>query len=222
MHFEQGTIEVTIVLIPYNNKDRFETRLERDLIPTILAHPSWNFQIVIIDNSDEDAKVSCASLDANNLDYAYRHSSKNLMYGPSMNLATQIAKYPYLVYLCSNHGHMYNPTWIDDLIYPIINNANVAMTGSHHPSCHPKALGFPSHLPSFHIQGGVFGARTSCLAKHPYSENENYKHWGSDVLECFQLLNAGYILYNVPTVKSVWRQNVNAPEKWKYVHDYSE
>jgi hypothetical protein len=215
-------INVTIVMIPYNNEDRFKTRLERDIIPTILAHPSWNFQIVIIDNSDEYNMRSCNILNAYNIDHVYKYPGYNLMYGPSMNLAVEASKHPYLVYVCSNHGHMYDPTWIDDLVHPIINDPLIAMTGSHYPSCYPGLLGFPSHLPAMHIQGGVFGARTEYLLNYPYTKNEHFVHWGSDVYECFQLLNAGFSLHDVTSVKSVWRQSVSDPERWKYVHDDSE
>src|SRR4051812_38586192 len=121
-------ISVTIVLIPYNNEDKFKIRLERDIMPTISAHPSWKFQIVIIDNSDERNRMSCDILNAYDLDYIYKCPGYNLMYGPSMNLAVKESKCPYLVYVCSNHGHMYEPTWIDDLINPMIKNPRIAMT----------------------------------------------------------------------------------------------
>jgi len=217
--FENG---VTIVLIPHNNPDRFKTRIERDILPTIVAHPTWKFQVVIIDNSDKDKRPSYNVLSEYDLQYICRWSGSNIMYGPGMNLAVALSQYPYLVYVCSNHGHMYDPTWIDDLVYPIIKDSNVAMTGSFYPSCNPIDLGFPTHLPQIHIQGGLFAARVEALRDHPYTNDPRWVHWGSDIYQCYKLLNAGLLLHDVPTVKSVWRQSVSSPETWKYVHDYSE
>ena len=215
-------IGVTIIIIPHNNAERFATRLERDVLPTIAAHPDWKFQLIIIDNSDEDQKPSYDVLDSLQLHYVCKRPGTNIMYGPAMNLAVQNSIYPYLVYVCSNHGHMYDPTWIDDLINPLIRDAKVAMTGSRYPSGDPSSLGFPPDLPPFHIQGGIFGARRDTLLSHPYTSNQHYIHWGSDVYQCFKLLSAGFELFNVPAINSVWRQNVSSPERWKYVHDYSE
>ena len=47
---------VSVILIPHNNAERFNMRMQRDVLPTIKAHPSWKFQLIIIDNSDEDKK----------------------------------------------------------------------------------------------------------------------------------------------------------------------
>ena len=219
---KQGDNGVTIVLIPHNNPVKFKTRLDRDILPTIAAHPTWKFQIIIIDNSDEDKRPSYNVLSDYNLQYICMWPGTNIMYGPGMNLAVELSQYPYLVYVCSNHGRMYDPTWIDDLIYPIVKDPKVAMTGSFYSSCNPSDLGFPDHLPQIHIQGGLFGARTETLRDYPYTDDPRWVHWGSDVYQCFQLLNAGFLLYNVPTVKSVWRRIVSSPQTWKYVHDYCD
>ncbi len=215
-------IEVAIILIPYNNSVKFQTRLEREIVPTIKAHSEWKFNVIIIDNSDEVNDINLNPLRAININPFYLRTGNNLMYGPAMNLALSLNLSPYIVYVCTNHGRMYHPTWVDDLLTPLINDGNIAMTGSHYPSCHPGSLGFPSHLPHIHIQGGVFASKTDLLLKYPYTNDERYKHGGSDIYQSFQLLNAGFILHDVSTIKSVWRQNISYPERWKYVHDYSE
>lgn len=219
---KEGEIGVTIVIIPHNNPDRFKKRLERDVLPTIAAHPDWKFQIVIVDNSDEDKKQAYDFSEWSNLEYICNWPGTNIMYGPAMNLALEVSIYPYLIYVCSNHGHMYDPTWIDDLVNPIITDSQIGMTGSHYPSCSPDFMGFPRELPSIHIQGGVFGARTEAMIAHPYTTDQRWIHWGSDIYQSFQLLNAGFHIYDVQTVKSVWRECLSSPEQWKYVHDYSE
>ena len=218
----KNEIGVSIVLIRHNNTGKFQTRLERDIIPTIEAHPEWKFQLIVIDNSDEEDRSFLEILERKNIPTVYRWPGTNIMYGPAMNLALKTDVYPIMVYVCTNHGRMYHTSWIDDLIAPIMNNPLVAMTGSFYNSCHPSALGFPSHLRPVHIQGGVFAASTEVMKKYPYSTDQRWIHWGSDVYQSFQLLNAGYLLEEVATVKSVWRQNLTTPHHWKYVHDNSE
>jgi glycosyltransferase involved in cell wall biosynthesis len=215
-------ISVSIIAILYNNADRFTVRLERDLIPTIHAHPDWKFQFVIVDNSDLDNKSTCQVLCDNDIEYVYLYPGNNIMYGPAMNLALESCKYPYVIYVCSNHGRMYDVTWIDDLLYPMIEDEKVAMTGSFYPSCSPVDMGFPPELPPIHIQGGLFGAKTAILQAFPYSLDQRWVHWGSDLYQSFQLLNTGFLLKDVPSIKSVWRQNLSSPERWKFVHDSSE
>jgi hypothetical protein len=218
----KAEIGATIVLIPHNNPQAFKTRLERDIIPTIVAHPAWKFQIIIVDNSDKDKKASYDILSDYQLEYICMCPGTNIMYGPGMNLAIGLSKYPYLVYACSNHGRMYDPTWIDDLIEPLIAHPKVAMTGSFYASCNPADLGFPVHLPHIHIQGGLFAARAEALRAYPYTNDPRWIHWGSDIYQSYTLLNAGFLLHDVITVKSVWRQRVSSPQSWKYVHDYCE
>ena len=213
---------VSIVLIAHNNRERFITRLEREVLPTIAAHPHWKFQLIIIDNSDVDNRELYNFKDEDRLQHLVIWPGSNLMYGPSMNLAVKVAIHPYLIYICSNHGRMYNPTWIDDLVNPMVQDSKIAMTGSSYPSGNPVEMGFPANLPPMHIQGGVFGARTETLIAHPYTTDERWIHWGSDIYLCYQLLLAGYVLHPVKTVNSVWRQCVSSPEQWKYVHDYAE
>lgn len=219
---KENEFGVTILLIAHNNIERLTKRLEQVVLPTIHAHPDWKFQLIIIDNSDADKRQMYILTDEANLTCLIMRSDNNLMYGPAINLAVTMATYPYLVYVCSNHGRMYDTTWIDDLVNPMVQNTQIAMTGSLYPSGSPSIMGFPLHLPSFHIQGGVFGAKTKVLINYPYTTDERWVHWGSDVYECFQLLSAGYVLHPVPTVNSVWKQCVGSPERWKYVHDYAE
>lgn len=220
---DNNRIGVSFILIPYNNGEKFRTRLERDLLPTIHAHPTWDFQFIIVDNSDEDQRACCRFFEDNELKHYMLWPGTNLMYGPAMNLALKACEYSYITYVCSNHGRMYNPTWIDDLINPMIEDEKIAMTGSHYASgCGAEHFGFAPHLPRIHIQGGIFGARTSIMKAYPYSSDRNWVHGASDIYQSYQLLNAGFILKDVPTIKSVWQQNLPSPQRWKFVHDYTE
>lgn len=213
---------VSIIFIPYNNADASILRLERDLFPTIDAHPDTNFQLLIVDNSDEDQKLNYCIPALSNIEYCYLRTGKNLKYGPSINLALKLAKHDFIVYICSNHGRMYDPTWIDDLVAPLIEHKNIGMTGSLYPTgISSLEMGFQVDLKRYHIQGGLFGARTNTLKQHPYTEISEWIHGGSDIYQSFQLMAAGFELKDVPTVKSVWRQQVANPSNWKYVHDHS-
>ena len=53
---KENELGVSIIQIPHNNAERFNTRMQRDVLPTLKAHPSWQFQLILIDNSDEDKK----------------------------------------------------------------------------------------------------------------------------------------------------------------------
>jgi GT2 family glycosyltransferase len=90
------------------------------------------------------------------------------------------------------------------------------MTGSLTYSGAPSMQGFPDDLLDQHVQGGVFAARTAVLREHPYDEGE-YRHWGADVNLCFRLSAAGHTLADVPSIKSVWREDAGQGD-WKYLH----
>lgn len=218
---KENELGVSIIVIPHNNTERFITRMQRDVLPTIQAHPLWKFQLVCIDNSDADNKQQYLFEEAN-VECNYTWPGANIMYGPAMNMAVAQCKHPYFVYVCTNHGHMYDVSWIDDLLQPIINDEKIGMAGSLYPSCQPAQMGFASNLPCVHVQGGVFAARTAAMAAHPYTADERWKHWGSDIYQSYTLMSAGYTLHPVKTIHSVWREHVKQPERWKYVHDYSE
>jgi len=220
-----NSLSVSLILVPYNEPSRFWDRIEKVVAPTIKAHENWRFEVIIVDNSDEQ-KLEMGNmkqfLDTENVHIKWLSPGKNLMYGPAINLAVQHASNPYLVYLCANHGKLYQTDWIDDLLFPLYQKDGIGMTGSFYPSSSPEDAGFSETLPQVHIQGGVFAAKTSTLKPHPYPEDEKWKHWGSDIYQSFQLMEGGLALEDIPTIKSVWREIVEAPERWKYIHDHSE
>lgn len=214
------TVDVSFILIVYNNKDKFFTRIVRDILPTVFAYPDWNFQFVVIDNSLKENDGIEEFLLQKHVNYIYKWNDRNIKYGPSVNLALEFCKYDYVVYICTNHGRMYNTGWLMDLISPLATNLKIGMTGTLHTGGNSRAFGF-SRVSGNHIQGGIFGSRREILLKHPYN-NKKYIHSGSDLYESFQLANAGFILKNVPTIVAVWNKTVYRPHRWKYVHDYSE
>jgi hypothetical protein len=214
-------IAVSAVMVVHHNEEESLTRFLRDLLPALwLLGPVLEAELIVVDNSVARLdRLANAVLDNGAFEARYCwQGGQNRMYGPSLNLAVSLARHPYLLYACSNHGHSFDPTWPRDLLQPLVDDAagKVAMAGSLQASAAPADLGFSARLPAMHVQGGVFAARSELLRAHPYPDGR-YAHWGSDIYQSFQLMEAGFQLVDVPTVKSVWR----APPgdgAWKYVH----
>lgn len=213
-------LNISFILIVYNNKDKFLTRMNRDILPTILAYRNWKFQFVIIDNSFKENKQIKDYLERKGIDYVYKWNEENLKYGPSINMALEYCKYEYIVYICTNHGRMYNVGWLYDLLRPLVMNPRIGMTGTVYDGGDSNGFGF-SEVSGRHIQGGIFASRKEILYKYPYSYDK-FVHDGSDLYESFQLASAGFILKDIPSIKAVWNLVVKQPSRWKYVHDYSE
>jgi hypothetical protein len=214
-------VGVTAVMIAYNEEERSLLRFLRDLLPSLwLLRPVLDAEIIVIDNSEMRLdRLANAVLDNGGFTASYRwNEGRNLMYGPSLNVAIAMATRPYFLYVCAAHGQMYDPTWAWDLLATLVRDpsGDVAMCGSLQPSGPPAAMGFSRSLTMVHVQGGLFCARTDVLRAHPYEESD-YAHWGSDVYQSYQLMAAGHRLVDVPTVRSVWRTAVEG-RHWKYVH----
>jgi hypothetical protein len=214
-------VAVSAVMVVHNNEAGSLTRFLRDLLPALwLLRPILDAELIVVDNSAARLdRLANAVMDngAFAAHYCWQ-GGQNLMYGPSLNLAVSLARHPYLLYACANHGRSFDPTWPLDLLQPLIDDGagTVAMAGSLQASGPPLNLGFPAALPAVHVQGGVFAARSEILRAHPYPDGR-YAHWGADVYESFQLMKAGLRLADVPMVKSVWRA-APGDGTWKYVH----
>jgi hypothetical protein len=215
---------VAAVMIAHNDEERALTRLLRDLLPALwLYRRVIEPELIVIDNSHQRLpRLAEAVLENGTFAAKYLwNEGRNLYYGPALNLAVKSSACPFLLYVCANHGRMQDPTWIGDLLEPLLKDSShkVALTGSFYPSGPPSKLGFPDSLPWIHVQGGVFAARAQVLADHPYPEGQ-YAHWNSDVYQSLRLLQRGYRLVDVPTIKSVWRSRVQG-NSWKFIHDES-
>jgi hypothetical protein len=215
------TRTATIVLVPYNNAARTLQRLSRDILSSLPHYPDWRFQLLVVDNSDHRQDQIADRL--TDLPWPSRYvwnGGQNLQYGPALNLAAGLAEHPFLVYACTNHGRMIDPGWIGDLVTPFWEDERIAMTGHPYGSPHPSALGFRDTGNYFHIQGGVLGIRTDVIKRYPYNDGQ-YAHLGSDIWQSYRLMQEGFLLRQVPTIVSVWRQ-IAPPGHWKYVHDHAE
>jgi hypothetical protein len=212
----------TVVLLAYNDLERAQQRIERDLLPSLHHHHDWAFEIIVIDNSRQrlDALAELVAALPWKAHYLW-HDGRNLQYGPSMNLAARLAEHPFIVYACMQHGRMHDPSWIEDLVAPMWADERIAMSGHLFPSAPPGVLGFPDvGQPRMHVQGGVLAARTEIIRQFPYQEQE-WAHGGSDVWQSYRLMHEGLVLHDVPTVFSGWMV-VAPPGPWKYVHDYAD
>lgn len=215
-------IGVSAIMIAYNNEEAALTRLHRDLLPALKG---FDAELIVIDNSERRCEkllqavrdVARPGTEVNHVHH--RWQPENPMYGPSLNTAVTLATRPYLLYVCTNHGFARDPSWAMDLLTPLVadDTRTVAMTGSLQDAGPPEEQGFPATLPHIHVQGGVFAARRDVLRAFPYPDGE-YAHFGADLHVCFALLNAGFKLIDVPTVRSVWRTGAGDGQ-WKYVHD---
>jgi hypothetical protein len=108
---------VAAVMIAYNNEDTSLTRLHRDLLPalTLLEYA----HVIVIDNSAAESDRLVDALLHCGFDFDYRwQRGANLWYGPSINLAVKVSTQPYLLYVCTNHGEAFDPTWARDLLEP--------------------------------------------------------------------------------------------------------
>ncbi len=216
------TKAATVVLLPYNDLERARRRLERDLVPSLHHYQDWAFELIVIDNSSHrlDALADIVAALPWKSRYLW-HDGRNLLYGPSLNLAAGLAEYPFILYACATHGRMHDPTWIEDLMAPMWSDERIAMCGHLYPSGAPGLLGFvDSGQPRLHIQGGVLAARADTIRRFPYHERE-WAHGGSDVWQSYRLMQEGFVLHDVPTVFSGWMM-VAPPGPWKYVHDYAD
>jgi hypothetical protein len=212
----------TVVLLAYNDLEPARRRLERDLAPSLRHYHDWSFELIVIDNSLQrlDALAELVA----GLPWKSRylwHDGRNLLYGPSMNLAAGLAAHPFILYACAHHGRMLDPTWIEDIIAPMWADERIAMCGHLFPSADPAVLGFAdTGQQRLHIQGGVLAARTDVIRRFPYQERE-WAHGGSDVWQSYRLMNEGWTLHDVPTIFSGWLTTA-PPGPWKYVHDYAD
>jgi hypothetical protein len=188
----RARIAVTAVIVVHKNEEGSLTRFLRDLLPALwLLRPVLDAELIVVDNSVARLdRMANAVLDNHAFPARYCwQGGQNLMYGPALNLAVGLARHPYLLYACANHGQSFDPTWPWGLLQPLLDDGagKVAMAGSLQPSGAPTDLGFPPDLPAVHVQGGVFAARSEVLRSHPYP-NGRYAHRCSDIYQSFQLM----------------------------------
>ncbi len=221
---------IHVVLVAFNNPQQTQQRFYRDILPalTALGQP-W--KLTVVDNSAERSDLLAELVGT---DYLWQEG-RNLMYGPSLNLA--VPRHPaadFVLYVCTKHGMMRDTSWIADLLAPF-SDPDVMMSGHLRGSNSPTGVahdggpgcewvrehfkfmeGEHERVPQ-HIQGGVWMARTGILLRFPYPVQ--FPHSYTDHLITWQILKAGYKCADVPSVLSVWRERIANRSPFAFIHD---
>jgi hypothetical protein len=209
-------MQLTVGVCPYNNAAAFAERMARLILPTLRHYPDYEAEIVCVDNSAVYNEAMVKPLAEGGVPFTYVwNNGRNDAYAGALNRMVSLARYPNFVYVCSGHGKLYDPTWLADILVPLADPrcgqaGTVAV--SNYQDIGRQGFGW-------HIQGGLFAARTEVLRKFPYSPK--YPHLYSDVWMSRELEDHGYRLMGVPTVASVWGRVVYEPHAFKVVHDHS-
>src|SRR3954469_5610567 len=98
---DMQTNAATIVFIPHNDLERAQTRLQRDLAPSLRHYPDWSFELIVIDNSER--RLDPLAEEVAHLPWPSHylwHDGTNLFYGPALNVAASLARFPVMLYLC--------------------------------------------------------------------------------------------------------------------------
>ncbi len=219
------------VLVCYNNPAQTAERYFRDMDPG-LSLTGLNTVVTVVDNSvtsSDDLSRRFGN------DYVW-NDGKNLMYGGAINQAVARVPSDFVLYCCSRHGRAYDPTWVIDILSPVVKLPEVGQAGHLMGSNSPQGLvqwagpgyewvkdkywfeeGGTQVVPP-HVQGGVFAAKTELMLRFPYPEKFN--HMYSDHILTWEILKAGFKVYNIPTICSVWRNKVTERRsEFKYIHE---
>ncbi len=166
-------MKVHVVLIEFENPHKTRQRWTRDVFPCLEYVPGTHV-VTCVDNSRNRSQMLA---DLFKDDYLWQ-GGNNLKYGASLNLS--VPRHPdadYVLYVCTAHGKMLHPTWIQDLLAPMIHDPEVGQTGWLMGSNSPEGVAWAggsgcewvAEKYRFedgvrqHIQGGVFAARTELM-----------------------------------------------------------
>lgn len=222
---------IHVVMICHENPDQTLLRWNRDVRPCVqLVTTNWNATVV-----DNSARPSDPLHETFKDGYLWQ-SGRNLMYGPSLNLAVpRVPWSKYVLYACTKHGQALDTTWVRDLLDPLERWPEFGIAGHLMGSNSPEGVaadGGPgcewvkdayrfvdangNGDVKQHVQGGVFLCRTSLMLQFPYPAQ--YPHNYTDHLLTWAILKAGHKAYDCATIKSVWRDTVADPRGFKYIH----
>jgi hypothetical protein len=189
-------------------------RLERDILPTLRHYPHWEFELICIDNDPAPNQGLVEFLRQCGIPVRYLwNGGANLQVAAAKNQLYGLASHPLLIYACANHGRLYNPTWLEDMVLPF-QDPQVALAGTvmTYPLDH---IGKGEGTGIF-VQGGLLAARVEILRRHRMTDE--FPHMHSDKWICYELLRHGYRIAHVPSVLSLWRLPIPAQHAFKYVH----
>ena len=175
------------------------------------------FELVVIDNSPrpirEIQNLAC--------DFSAKYQwcdGYNTYHGQAMNIAARLAEMDAIVYFCSGHCEVLDHSWLTDIVDPLADPL-CGIAGSIGPCLYDRISADPKDwkIPQKHIQGAICAMRRELMLEYPYGNR--FPHNYSDVSMCLTLVNAGYRLVNVPSVRSVGIGRANRIGA-KIIHDY--
>ena len=193
--------KATVCLIPFKNNTRF-----RKILSEVLRVTK---NIIVIDNNRESIfKQECNK-------HTYRFNGNKGGLAGATNMAVSLCETEYFVYLCSNHIHIYDDTWLDYLVTQMDEMPEAVMGGDLTP-----------YKGRHHIQGGIFIARTQFLKDYPY-DAEHYPFSYMDVFMSDKIVKLGFKLGEIGGIRSTlskWNKFSeirNAQnERFKIVHGH--
>jgi len=178
--------EVTIVLVAYKNRSRFSETL-KELLKT-----RGDYNLFVVDNNEyllnkyspaiyhnismeneglkKEKKELKKEIDDLNIDYDYIWNGNKGKLAGAMNRAIERINTKYFVYLCSNHIHINDPNWLNNVLDNFRNTSSDIVMGGDIRPVEEK----------IHLQGGCFIGKTEWFKINRYDE-ENFPFSYMDV-----------------------------------------
>ncbi|MGE4001452.1 MAG: glycosyltransferase family 2 protein [Planctomycetaceae bacterium] len=205
---------------------------------TVLYQPDWNRtgpiieqalraldacnlagELVVMDNSPSPTVEALALCPARPGCRYVWNQGYNIYIAGALSAAVRLAHAPKMLYFCASHGLQNDPTWLTDLIEPLVDQ-KVGLAGHVQPCEFNRVAAVPEDIiePQIHVQGGLWAARREVLQEFGFGHRFPFEFCDVDLSR--RLVAADYRLASVPTVASVAGGVIPDPEHYKYVHDY--
>jgi hypothetical protein len=123
-------------------------------LPT-LAHYPLAFRIVCIDATRFPGAPDRLRTVKLPVKYLW-NGGANLQVAAAKNQLYALASHPVLVYACANHGRLYDPTWLEDILVPL-KDPQVALAGT--VTTFPLTHIGQAEGTGIFVQGGLLAAR---------------------------------------------------------------
>lgn len=176
-------------------------------------------ELLIVDNSPSPSVEVHQLAAADPRVHHLWNDGYNIYIGGGLTKAVAQANGDSFVYLCASHGLQNDPSWLKDLIAPLV-DPQVGLAGHIHPCEFNRVAAVPEDIcePQIHVQGGLWSAHTETLREIGFSHRFPFEFCDVDLSR--RMLAAGYALVTVPSIVSVAGGIIPDPERYKYVHDY--
>ncbi len=217
--WENYTID--IILVTYNTSEYDDQNETFEIISRILKHTTTPFTLTIIDNNSDNkfwSKLSNRFIGYENIRIIRKYN--NQYCGPASNIALELCKSEFAIYICSKEGFINKHGWERTLIDHMRENSDNVMAGhySQMPNYiygreyinHPEFSKFRN--PDFaknnpnkifkHVQGGVYIIQKAFIKEHG-GFNPATPHNGMDIEMSYYIESLGYELGEIPEVASI-------------------